>query len=137
MRTVIEIIGTPKSGKTLFVKKMNEGLSSKQFIISREYLQCHGLLIIIFAVSNDDICCVIKFLERIQHEPKYQNRKLLVLGNKRDLHESKKYRSCYSELIDLVRQSKGIYVAVSLKSNYNWLSVKKETDALSLSINKQ
>ena len=63
--------------------------------------------------------------------------KILVLGNKRDLHESKEYRSYYSELIDLVKQLKGTYMAVSLKSNYNWLSVKKETNTLSLLVNKQ
>ena len=63
--------------------------------------------------------------------------KLLVLGNKRDLHESKEYRSYYSELIDLVKQLKGVYMAVSLKSNYNWLSIKKETNTLGLFVNKQ
>jgi ABC-type multidrug transport system ATPase subunit len=90
----IEIIGTPKSGKTTFIKKYMEAMTN--------------------------------------YKPK-----LLVLGNKRDLHESKEYRSYYSELIDLVKHLKGTYMAVSLKSNYNWLSIKKETNTLGLFINKQ
>ncbi len=152
MNMPVEIIGTPKSGKTTFIKKIfdrppfESHLSFKQFVISRKSLQYHKFLIIMFSISNDDICHIIKFLKdmmniNIRHKTMINNTmyqsKILLLGNKRDLHESKEYRSCYSELIGLVKQLKGTYMAVSLKSNYNWLSVKKETNTLSLLVNKR
>lgn len=106
------VIGSPKSGKYTFVKKFNEN----RIDVCRNT----NNVIIIFDISNDSILNVIRLLENTKNLVL----NIVVLGNKRDLVESTTYREYYQDLMKYVTPNIK-YIAISCKTNYNWLSAKK------------
>lgn len=126
MSNQISVIGSSKSGKRTFITKFSLDFSD----VNNQHCK---KIIIIFDISNDSIIDVVEWL-KYQSKPEF---KIVILGNKRDLVESETYRKYYQDLqsytssrsfktdADCLQSSNVKYIAVSCKTNYNWLSAKK------------